>query len=308
MLETALGPGAEFDRIRAIAQALGGAGAGLGDDCALVEIGGRTVALSIDASIEGSHFERSWLAPEEIGWRATAAALSDLAAMGAEPVGVLTSLSAPHAADAALLAAVMAGVGAAVQSVGARVLGGDLTAGPVLSVTTAVVGVCERPVRRSGARPGDQVWVSGTLGGARAALEAWQAGRTPDAGARRRFAHPEPRIATGLWLARAGATALIDVSDGLAGDAAHLAAASGVGLEIELERVPLGPGLGGGRAAEQAAQGGEDYELLVTLPPELDPAGSPDPLTRIGQVVAEPGLRLRAGGREVRLAGFDHFR
>ncbi len=274
----------------------------------MVALDGRTLALSIDASIEGTHFERTWLAPEEIGWRAAAAALSDLAAMGAEPVGVLTSLSAPRSAGAELLAAVMSGVGAAASSVGAGVLGGDLTGGPVLSVTTTVLGWCDRPLRRAGARPGDEVWVSGTLGGARAALEAWLDRRAPEAGARARFAHPEPRVALGRWLAAAGASALIDVSDGLAGDAGHLAAAGEVGLEIDLDRLPLGPGVA--RLAEPhrfAARGGEDYELLVTLAAGTDTGGAPTPLTRIGSVVAAPGVRLREQGREVALTGFDHF-
>jgi thiamine-monophosphate kinase len=308
---TPLGPGGEFDRIRAIAEALGPAARDLGDDCAFLEVGDRTLALSVDASVEGVHFRPEWLTPAEVGWRAAAAALSDLAAVGAVPLGALVAVSGPKGSAHEL--DVMRGVGAACAACDAAVLGGDLTGGPVLAVTVTVVGEAPRPVRRAGARSGDGVWVTGTLGGARAALTAWADGREPDPGARTAFAHPEPRVAAGRWLAGRGATAMLDLSDGLAGDAGHLARASGVRLEIDLGRVPLGPGVASeaARAGEPpvafAARGGEDYELLVTLPAGEAPRGCPMPLTRIGVVRPGAGVALTLDGQVLALSGFDHF-
>jgi len=313
-----LGPGGEFDRLRAIFVALGTAGRDLGDDCALLSIGGRTLAISIDLSLEGVHFRTDWLALREIGWRATAAALSDLAAEGATPLGVLVSLGVPgnrqrRTGNASPAVQIMAGVGAAARSVGASVLGGDLVRSPRYLVDVCVLGVAQRPVRRSGARPGDGLWVTGRLGGAGLALAALRAGRgrrfAP--ALRRRFARPVPRIAAGRWLARRGARAMIDISDGLAGDAGHVAAASGVGVAIELERVPCWPGV----TPLAAVRSGEEYELLVAMPRRFGTAGAKAfgratglPLTRIGACIAGRGVRMTHDGRPITPPpGFDHF-
>src|SRR5207244_8429140 len=177
-----LGPGGEFDRLRAIFATLGAAGRDLGDDCALLPVGGRTLAISLDLSLEGVHFRTDWLSFREIGWRATAAALSDLAAEGAQPLGVLVSLGVPgnrqrRLGDASHALHIMAGVGAAARSVGASVLGGDLVRSPRYLVDVCVLGVAQRPVRLSGARPGDGLWVTGRLGGAGLALAALRAAR-----------------------------------------------------------------------------------------------------------------------------------
>ena len=307
-----LGGGPEFDRIRAIAAALGDRAPGLGDDVAWLEVGGRHLAVSTDVSVEGVHFRRDWLAPPEIGWRAAAAALSDLAAAGAEPLGVLVAVTAPADEGPGALAALMDGVGSAAAAAGTGVLGGDLSRGTALSLAITVVGVSERILRRSGAEPGDGLWVTGELGGARAALAAWRAGRTPAAAARERFARPEPRLAAGAWLAAHGATAMLDLSDGLGGDAGHLAAASGVRLRIALERLPVHPAVpaeadAAGEAPELfAARGGEDFELLAAMPPGFT-AASPFPLTRIGEVEAGRGVALELGGRPVSVPGYDHF-
>jgi thiamine-monophosphate kinase len=320
-----LGPGGEFDRIRAIIAGLGAAAGPIGDDCALLPFGDTTLALSIDASLEGVHFRTDWLGFPEIGWRATAAALSDLAAEGAQPIGVLVSLGVPSdgqrstdnasaAVDAA--AEIMMGVGAAAQSVGAKVLGGDLVRAERYLVDVCVVGKADRPVRRAGARASDGVWVTGTLGGAAQALRELQAGRRPDPDAMRRFAHPEPRVAAGRWLASHGATAMIDISDGLAGDARHLAAASGLVVEIALERVPCWMGV----QPLLAARSGEEYELLVTLPAAFGEGQARAftlahdlPLTRIGTCVPAPkggpgAARFTDRGVAVAVpGGFDHF-
>lgn len=318
--QSALGPGREFDRIRQILTRLGPLASGVGDDCAVLpEAPGRLVA-STDLAIEGRHFRREWLSLEEIGWRATAAALSDLAAEGARPVGALVSLGAPSEAEDASVVAVMEGVGKALGSVGGALLGGDLSAADQWIINVTVFGRAERPVTRVGARPGDGLWVSGQLGGARSALAQWGAGREPDVESRRAFAHPLPRVDLGVALARSGARAMLDLSDGLGGDAGHLAAASGVSLAITLDLIPLAPGAASGGelegvpAAVFAGQGGEDYELLAALPAEFGAeqayalvSTTGVPLTRIGDVMAGAGVRFRLRGSEVRLAGFDHF-
>ncbi|MGE0442571.1 MAG: thiamine-phosphate kinase [Gemmatimonadales bacterium] len=306
-----LGRGPEFDRIRAIARTLGGRAEGLGDDCAFLPGGW---CVSTDLAVEDVHFRRAWLRPEEIGWRAAAGALSDLAAVGAAAEAVLVALAAPRDATAAWLADLMGGVGAVADSVGAKVVGGDLTGGAALTLAVTVLGRTDRPVRRDGARPGDRLFVTGSLGGARAALVSWERGAEPAAGARTSFARPEPRVAAGRWLAGLGATALIDLSDGLAGDLTHVAAASRVGARVELERLPVHPAVAavaGGEPAVFAAQGGEDYELLVALPPGVDPGPMGPgglPLTEIGIVMEPPAVALRLRGVPVAAAGFDHFR
>lgn len=316
----ALGPGREFDRIRQLVQRLGPAAGDIGDDCAILPDGPGRIVISVDLSVEGVHFRRDWLSFEEIGWRAAAGAMSDLAAEGAGLVGVLASVGVPPDTPDDDVAALMSGVGQAAAAAGGKVLGGDLSGSPTWLIDVTVIGRAERPVTRAGAKPGDGLWVTGWLGGARAALEDWRRGRPPSDLARRAFAHPEPRIRAGQALARAGARAMIDLSDGLGGDAAHLAAASGVGLEFTLDVLPVSPAVpdvalrAGLDPAHFAALGGEDYELLVTLPSTLS---SKDvkrvteetgvALTRIGGVREGAGARFLLNGREVVLAGFDHF-
>ena len=321
MTSPPLGPGAEFDLIRAIARALGATAGPLGDDCALVPDGATTLALSTDVSVENVHFRRDWLQPDEIGWRAAAGALSDLAAEGAEAIGLLAAVTAPRSVAERDLVELMRGVGEAAAAAGGTVLGGDLSSGPLWSVTITVVGRAARPVTRVGARPGDGLWLTGTLGGARAALEAWLRGDQPDPEARTAFARPAARLGAGAWLAAHGATAMLDLSDGLAGDAQHLAAASGAQLIVELDSLPVSPAVAAEAArlrvapAVFAAQGGEDYELLVTLPSGFAAADAEAfrtatglALTRVGTVAAGAGVRLLLGQEDVALAGFDHFR
>jgi thiamine-monophosphate kinase len=314
----ALGPGAEFDRIRRIVQLLGPEGVGLGDDCGLIREGEEFFALSTDVSVEGVHFRPQWVRPEEVGWRATASALSDLAAEGAVPVGILCAVTLPAPAPEAHLLELMSGVGAAAKYAGALVLGGDISTGPGWSVAVTVVGRTRAPVTRGGAEPGDRLWVSGTLGAARAAVEAWRRGEQPLPGARARFARPEPRIAAGRWLARHGARAMIDVSDGLGGDAGHLAAASRVALELDLSTVPIAPEVIpeadrlGVSPQQFAAEGGEDFELLVALPPRFNAADAfvrdcGINLTPVGTVGQGNGVRCLLAGQAIMLKGFNHF-
>ncbi len=313
-----LGPGPEFDRIRAIIERLDLQASGLGDDCVLLPAERGYLALSTDVSVEGIHFRLDWITLAEAGWRATAAALSDLAAEGAKAIGVLTAVTVPTAAPEAELLELMSGVGAAAASVGGTVLGGDLSSGPVWSISVTVVGDTTTPVRREGARPGNELWVSGVLGGSRAALEAWRRGEQPSAAARERYARPQPRIAAGRWLATNGAQAMIDLSDGIAGDAGHLAAGSGVALDVDLRDLPLAPGVQEEasrlRISPQqfAAEGGEDYELLVALPRGFNGADAFTrdlglPLTRIGTIVEGQGTRFLYDGKSTVLTGFNHF-
>ncbi len=304
-----LGPGPEFDLIRAIIERLGPDASGIGDDCAVIPIGGTNLVASIDCSIEGVHFRTDWLTPEEIGYRATAAALSDLAADGAEPLGVMVSLGIPGVGGGEWGVGIMAGVGAACRAVSAQVLGGDLVRADKLMVDVCVLGTAERPVRRAGAKAGDGVWVTGTLGGAGLALAGFQSRKMLDAKLRDRYAKPEPRVKAGQWLAAHGATAMIDISDGLAQDAGQLAAASGVAVAIQLEKVPCWPGV----MAVAAAASGEEFELLVTLPAEFKDAATfvratGLPLTRIGTCAAGDGLRMTENGQRIPSPpGFQHF-
>jgi thiamine-monophosphate kinase len=319
MLAIPLGPGPEFDRIRAIAERLGAAAGALGDDCATIPEGPGQLVVSTDVSIEGVHFRREWITDEEIGWRSAAGALSDLAAAGARPVGLLVALAVPlNAGETA--DRIMDGVGALVRDCGGVVLGGDLSSGPVISLAVTVLGRAERPVGRRGGSPGDALWVTGALGGSRAAVESWRAGHPVPAAARDAFARPVPRLAAGQWLAAHGATALIDLSDGLAGDVRHLAAASGVGAEVDLAGVPVHPAvvaaasLTGERPEVFSARGGEDYELLVAMSARF---GDNDalrlardcglPLTRIGQLTIGAEVLFRLGEERFVLSGFDHF-
>jgi thiamine-monophosphate kinase len=315
-----MGPGREFDRIRRILAQFGPTATDVGDDCAILPSGLGTLVVSVDLSVEEVHFRREWLTLEEIGWRAAAAALSDLAAEGAETVGLMASVVVPRSSTEEELLAIMTGIGAAVREAGGNVLGGDLTAGDRWVIDVVVIGRSERPVTRGGALPGDGLWVTGHLGAARAALKAWQRGGAPSAEARTAFAHPVPRIRAGRALMRAGAHAMIDLSDGLGGDAAHLASASGVALEITLDVLPLtaaavNAAASAGLPAEQfAALGGEDYELLVALPPGFGPVQAGEftretgvALTRIGSVRTGTGVRFSLEGRELPLSGFDHF-
>ena len=311
MTATPLGSGPEFDRIRAIAAALGSSARGLGDDCAFVPLGDEWLALSTDVSVERVHFRREWLSLEEIGWRAAASALSDLAAAGAlEPVA-LAALTVPAGESTETFASLMRGVGAALAACGGAVVGGDLSQGDAIALAITVVGRARRVMGRRGAEPGDGLWVTGELGGARAALTAWTAGRTPEPAARARFAHPEPRLPAGRWLVDHGAKAMLDLSDGLAGDAKHLAAASGVALTVALERLPVGAGIresGIGNEAPTvfAARGGEDYELLVAMPPAFEGTAQ-FRLTRIGEASAGLGVAFTLDERPITLAGYDHF-
>lgn len=286
---------------------------GPGDDAAVLR-GGFTI--STDIAVEGVHFRFDWISPREAGFRAGAAALSDLAAMGAAPVALLVSMAVPADGDPAVALDLQRGVRSAGDRVGVAIIGGDVSRspGPVVLDVVAVGKGSDFP-SRGGAEPAQQLWVSGSLGGAAAAVGAWSAGNTPDPAARVRFVAPPDRIPLGSALAGRGiARSMIDLSDGLVLDAGRVAAMSGARICIAPHRVPADPCTGGD--LNLALMGGEDYELMFTANPGTEPrilALAQElsvPLTRIGMVEAgsgvvledEQGRRTDAGN-----TGFDHF-
>jgi len=307
-----LGYGGEFDVISAALRRWGPLAAGVGDDCAVFDApDGERLVLSVDTAVEGVHFRRHWLSPEEIGYRAATAALSDLAAMAARPMGLAIALTLPDAWRDDFLA-LCDGIGDATRMAGAQIIGGDLSRGAELSLAITVVGHAASPLSRRGARVGDALWVTGRLGGPLLALRAWECGAVPPAECRARFAHPVARFDEARWLVAHGVTAGLDLSDGLVSDATHLAAASGLRLVIDLDRLPvLAPA-----SADDAARSGEEFELAVTGPATLDAAAFASqfgiPLTRVG--VVEPRApdqasveTLRHGERVEPPRGHDHF-
>jgi thiamine-monophosphate kinase len=292
---------------------------GPGDDCAVLSTGARRVLLTTDAVVEDVHFRRAWMTPAQIGRKAYLVNASDIAAMGGRPRFCVVSVAVPGDFPARDLLALQAGLSAAARDTGAVVVGGNVARARQLVVSVTVLGDAPYPpLCRGGARPGDGLYVTGTLGDA--ALGRAQLERNARARSRavRRFREPQPRLAVGLALARAGlASAAIDISDGLLQDLRHVCTASGVGAEVQLAAMPCAPavrraGLG------LALGGGEDYELLFTVPPRHQ-APLPRlaralgcPLSRIGQVRPKRyGIRvLDAEGRPVAIerGGYDHFR
>lgn len=291
----------------------------IGDDAAVVRAGGFAV-ISVDTMVDGVHFRTGQLTFTEVGHRALAGALSDLAAMGAQPGEAYLALGVPAGSSRDDLLALGDGMAELAGICGVTIAGGDVTQAPALIVSVTVVGWADDPARlvaRDGARPGDLVCVTGTLGasGAGLAVISGQAGARLDppgaAALRRAYAHPVPRLEAGVTLAAAGATAMIDLSDGLASDAAHLAAASGVTIELELAALPLAAGVAEvARELDRdprvfAATAGEDYELCVCLAPEAAPGASELGLTTIGIVRAGPG-EVRFTDYEGALSGYEH--
>jgi thiamine-monophosphate kinase len=305
--ETPLGPGAEFDVIRMLVERWGDRAVGIGDDAAMFAVPrGEQVVASVDAAVEHRHFRREWMSARELARRAVIAALSDLAAMGARPLGILVSLVVPEAWRAELFE-LGDGIGDAVRDAGTVVRGGNIAAGAELSITTTVFGAAFTPLTRSGARPGDRIYLTGRVGGPGAALHRLIAGEDPGAH-RERFARPMARLCEGQWLARAGATAAIDLSDGLLGDLRHLAAASGVGITVDASRLPLVDGV----TAEEGLSSGEEYELIVASPVALDTsvfeARFGIPVTPIGTAGREmPGTVSVIGARVANVASYDHL-
>jgi thiamine-monophosphate kinase len=303
---------------------------GSGDDAAVTVPGGAT-ATSVDALVEGVHFRRGEAEPATIGRKALATALSDLAAMGAEAGEAYVALGVPEDLGEAELLALLDGMIELAGATGTTLAGGDLTRAPALTLAVTVVGHAtgsEELVSRRGARPGDLLVLTGELGGAAAGRllldDPELAAAVPASLAtalRDRQLDPTPRLGSGSALAAAGARAMIDLSDGLASDAEHVATGSGVALNLDAVSLRLAPGVTDVAAAagldplRLAVSGGEDYELLATLPPEalegavarVGAAGEAT-LAAVGEVTEGEGVEIRLpGGGLLEAKGYDHF-
>lgn len=323
----------EFELLARVRERLPPAGprvrVGSGDDAA-VTVPGAATATSVDALVEGVHFRRDLASPEQIGRKALATALSDLAAMGAEAGEAYVVLGVPPDLDEDGCIDLLDGLLALAASTETTLAGGDVTRAGELFLAITVVGHAPNPealVGRAGARPGDALVLTDEIGGAAAGLWLLE-NRVSEpqlpAGAgvslRTRQLEPRPRLGAGRALAGAGAGAMIDLSDGLGGDAVHLAEASGVALRIDGGAVPRAGGTdevaaAAGRDPWQLLCGGEDYELLASIPAKrLDEAAQAVreaegiALTRIGEVAAGSGVEIRLpGGRVLEPAGFDQL-
>lgn len=319
------GAGGEFALIATLARELSAVRSravehGIGDDAAVLRVGGERVVVTVDDQVEGVHFDRRWLSWQDVGYRALQAAASDLAAMAATPIAAVASLHVPAGFPARELQQLARGQAQAARRLRCPIAGGNVARGPVLSITTTVLGRVGRPLLRSGAKVGDELWLLGDVGLARAGLLLHQQRlqvprrlRRVAALARATWARPEARIRDGLSLL-GRARAAIDVSDGLAGDVNHVATASGVKAVLEAKRlerlisVDLADlaDLLGEPGVALALTGGEDYALLCAGPKARRPARA----KVIGRIERGTGseLELDTGQRFALAPGFDHLR
>ena len=285
----------------------------IGDDCAVLRLGDRTWVAASDMLVSGHHF-KDWAAPEDVGYKAVAVNVSDVAAMGGTPRFVLASGGAP---DPGATLRCMQGILEACRDFGVYLLGGDTTRAGALTVDVAILGELDAPpVLRSGARPGDLLAVTGELGASVAGLLALENGRVEPERLVGKHLRPEPRVQAGRVAARVGVGTMIDLSDGLASDVRHICERSGVGCRVDLGSLPVAGDTREfleslGRDPEiLAASGGEDYELLMAVrEPVLEAlAGSVEvPVTVIGEVT-DGGVTFERGGEPAEgLSGWDHF-
>lgn len=313
----------EDELLEAIRRALSGAGepvrVGVGDDAAVLAAGGGELVLTTDALVEGTHFELGSSSARDLGYKALAVNVSDVAAMAASPRFAVCALTLSDRVDAAFVMDLIGGMRGCADEHAIWIVGGNLARGRDVAITVTLAGEVApgRAVRRDGAVPGDLLVVTGSLGAAAAGLRLSRTRRAwseEERDAIRRLMRPAPRVGEGAILARAGATAMIDLSDGLGLDLARLARASGVGAVIRPEAVPVAAAA----TPDEAIGGGEDYELLATLPsPEAVEGARREmgetfgvALTEIGWIVG--GSRVKAvgadgGERPLEPAGWDHF-
>jgi thiamine-monophosphate kinase len=310
----------EDELLAAIRKVVSGAGpevvVGPGDDAAVVAPGSGELVLTTDALVEDVHFRRDLTTPRDLGYKAIAVNVSDIAAMAASPRFALCALTLTDEVDPAWVVELAGGMRECCDEFALSLVGGNLSRGEEVTVAVTVTGevAAGRAVRRDGARPGDRIVVTGSLGASAAGrrlseARTWSADERDALG---RFARPIPRVGEAGVLAARGATAMIDVSDGLARDLWRVCEAGGVGARIDLEQVPVHPAA----TLDEALGGGEDYELIAALPPDVvDPAGEEVrasfgvPLTAIGAIIEEGLLAVDADGAEHPLVieGWDHF-
>jgi thiamine-monophosphate kinase len=314
----------EDELTAAIARVLSGAGpeviVGPGDDAAVLASGAGELVMTTDALIEGVHFDLGITSAHDLGYKSLVVSVSDIAAMGASPRAALVTLSLRADIGAAWVIELYGGMREACDEHALWLVGGDLSRADQIAISVTVTGEVApgRAVTRAGAAPGDVVAVTGALGASAAGLRVARGGR-PGGDLDRALLHahmrPVARVGEGTVLARHGATSMMDVSDGLAKDLGRLALASAVGVRLRLDDVPVAAGA----TLEDALGGGEDYELLVTLPGReaLEAAAAElretygTPLTAIGDVVAGGGVTAieRSGAeRPLGSSGWDHFR
>lgn len=305
----------------------------IGDDCAVLRPGADLdLLVTTDTQEEGVHFRRDWSTPQDIGWRALAVNVSDIAAMGGQPLGAVIALSLPATLEVAFVEALYDGLQALATAYDCPIIGGNMSkAAAQVSITITVLGSVPlgQSVCRSGAQVGDDIWVTGDLGGAKAGLEALLHPDTvrglPTDYALQRYRRPQPRWREAHYLRQQGVLhSLIDLSDGLSGDLAHICTESSVGAALEAACIPISREVTALARARQvdpltwALHGGEDFELCLTaspgaLEPWLDEVRTAfaRPLVRIGSITAGQGvtLRLPDGTVQPLLArGYDHFR
>jgi thiamine-monophosphate kinase len=291
---------------------------GIGDDAAIIKCGRKNWVWTVDACVEGVHFDRRWLTARDIGWRSFHAAASDVAAMGARPVAALCSLALPRHLEAAEFRGIAQGQALAARSLGCAIIGGNLTRASELSIHTTLLGSADRPLRRDGAHISDEIWLIGQVGAAAAGLLALQTvtekRRTPaQRWCARQWRRPNALVAAGQTL-RSVAHAAIDISDGLAADLGHIVEASRVRAVLDAMALNEALGIRVHKAASElkrevldlALFGGEDYALLATGPARKRPKEA----QVIGQIEKGRGVWLRMEGKTRRLSssGFDHFR
>jgi len=291
---------------------------GIGDDAAIIKSGRESWVWTVDACVEGVHFDQRWLTARDIGWRSFHAAASDVAAMGARPMAALCSLALPKHLEPAAFRSIARGQALAARSIGCAIVGGNMTRASELSIHTTLLGSTDRPLRRDGARVADEIWLIGQVGAAATGLLVLQAvpekHQTPaQRWCVRQWRRPNALVAAGQTL-RSVAHAAIDISDGLAADLGHLTAASHV--RAVLDTVALDQALGirvhqaalelKREALDLALFGGEDYALLATGPARKRPKEA----QVIGHIEKGRGVWLRTGTKTRRLSslGFDHFR
>jgi thiamine-monophosphate kinase len=289
-----------IERLRRLLPAPGSGVLGIGDDAAAVPSADGWLLLAADAVVEGVHADLALCGLDDLGWKAVAVNVSDVAAMGGRPRHTLVTVAGPPDTDLCLL---YRGVADATRAYACPVVGGDLVNAPVVVVTVAITGTVDgEPIRRSGAVPGDSIYATGPLGLAAAGLRQLRRGCTEVTTAVAAHRRPSPSVEAGVAARKAGATSMIDVSDGLVADLGHLASSSGVG--VALDRVPVGDGA----TLDEALTGGEDYVLVFTAPDDrrVSAAFAGLPVERLGTCTAD-GAERTLGGRPLpEVGGWEH--